>query len=170
MSLYTDFKQQIETKMGARIVVKQDYWLMKLINKLVSIWDPNFMEDSATTIGRTIAIPRDWFPDEADEGELYITLRHEAQHVHDWINFKFFMWLTYLGPIPIGPLNLRWFWEYRAYLEGLWATQLIYRKVTDSDIEWVADQLVSSMYLWCGWPFRKLFMKALRKQKDRINA
>jgi hypothetical protein len=165
MSLSSEYIVQIEMALGARVVKKDQSKLMKWIGKIVEIWDPTFMEDSATTIGRTIAIPAKWF---IDDDTLYVTLRHEAQHVRDWNRYGPLMSLSYLGPIPVGPLNLRWVWEYRAYVEGLRASYEIYQEISNEDLDWIADQFVSSMYLWMLWPFRSLLRKHLNKVREEI--
>ena len=173
--------QKICDSMGVKIAFKDTSAFMKFLG-LLMFFNPRFMTNYVTTIGKTI-----YFPTQerflVSPVSTAATLAHELVHVLDSKRNPFFA-ISYLMPqifalgifgtffspwfllcvlflLPL-PAPFRAHWEKRGYMMTI-ATTYWFNNLTVSD-EWLSKQFVSPQTYLSMWPFKKQVLN----EKHRI--
>lgn len=105
---------------------------------------PRWAPMDGLTLGRHVFVQERFW----DTGEGEVILRHEAQHVRDQVRYHVLFFLSYLLPLPLGPLSLRGWWEWRAYRMTLRARWERDKALPAWLLSRVAAVLSGPLYLW----------------------
>lgn len=195
--LIQDFIDDINAKYHLNIEIKlktKPDWKLKIVGKIVRIFNKSFDRSYVTTIGNTIWVPENFFKYRTPVTALN-TIAHEVVHIVDRKNMTTvpFVFL-YLFPQILTPLALlsllggpwlfcllfllcicpwpapgRMWLELRAYRMNLLYHDYVNicdEKQIEKEIEWVAEQFTESNYYYM-WPFINHILSLLWKyQKD----
>ncbi len=157
-----------------KLAWKQESGLMKAINWLLGAGkkDSPFMAHYATTVGKTIYMPKAWWHSARDT-EKHILLRHEFVHIRQTERLSTMLFLLlYLLILPVGFAYFRTRFEKEAYAETLRARYEYYGKKALADQtyrDWLISQFTGSQYGWM-WPFPRLMRKWYDKTVSDILA
>lgn len=143
---WTEARRYVE-KAGAELRYKDESRLMRLIGRVLRPLVPDFMSRYATTIRRTIYVPRSWRTISED------LLAHELQHVRDAVRFPILFEVSYLLlPLPV-VFTARAFWEWRGYRINVERAAERGESLEETQ-EWIRSQFCGPAYAWM-WPFPK---------------
>lgn len=177
----------------ARVMRKADSWFLKAVGFIMKPFNPTFMDQYITTIGKTIYVP-DSFSTYNDLEALDV-IAHETQHVLDYVGNRPKFIISYLFPQCVAVLSLfallaflnTWLlcWlfallflspipapgRFALEVNGYRTTILFARKVyayTDEQMAQVyqsmMEQLAGSSYYFT-WPFPKNIRKVLQDER-----
>ena len=128
----------------------------------------SYLDSFQTTIGRTVYVTPDW--DDWEPDRRYVTLRHEAIHLHQFRRFTLpgMAILYLLVPFPMGIAWCRAYFEKQAYAESIRAAAEVWGVAYPRREEYrrhVIEQFMGPSYGWM-WPFRR----GLERWYDQILA
>jgi|WetSurSiteA1Bulk_404760.scaffolds.fasta_scaffold21843_4 hypothetical protein len=160
----------------ARVEIKDDSALMIFLNVFAHLFNATFMTGFATTICRTIYIPRGWLG--ADLRKLMV---HECRHItqcrwcgfglHPWVGFIPYLFLYALFPFFIGVAYFRYRFELDADAAA-WRWALGSEVSTPEDIRsralTFANTVGSGAYLF-PWPKSLVLSGFLKKAEEVIS-
>lgn len=153
-----------ESGWNVKVIDKSESWLMRCIyyGLGMPLWCPWFMADAATTICNRVYMPTQWIGTRFG----YWAFRHELVHVEQWRRLGVMFWVLYLLPFPVGPLNLRWWFELEAYREQMRAIAEDH-VLTRGRVDGIIGLFLSSGYLWM-LPFPSLVRRIIFADADRF--
>jgi len=132
-----------------KLVHKKNSKLMRLIGWLTKSFNPTFMDEYTTTIGRTIYLPSKW--DNWSKVKQIVILCHEKTHINQYKKCRLWFVLSYLFlPLPMFFSYFRCKYEAEAY------TINIKHGVSIDD---VVEELHGPRYLYAGYGFGKKRLK-----------
>lgn len=176
----------------AKAMSKSSSWFLKVAGFFMKPFNPTFMDQYITTIGKTIYVPDSF---SAYNGlEALDVIAHETQHVIDFKNSPVRFLIRYLFPQCVALLSLfallaflnPWLWcwlfaliflspipapgRFALEIDGYRTTILFARKVyayTDEQMaqvyQSIVEQLSGSSYYFT-WPFPKNIRKVLQDE------
>lgn len=177
--LIDSFLKEVGSKYAnIQIKDKNSSWLMKTLNRIVSIFNPRF-DRYITTIGTTIYTPTGFM--DKNPVRTLETISHETRHVMDFKQHPILYVLGYGFPqilaIPLLILLLvlgcGWwslfalallapipsYWRYKAELRAYRTSLLLGKhvyKLSDKELQatkdWIVMQMTERWYYW-AWPF-----------------
>ncbi len=146
---------------GFRIAYKDESSVQRTLGALVRLWNPRYLSDYTTVLGRTVWLPsRAWRAAQSPRA-LYLLLRHEAVHLHDMRRFPGVFQLSYALLLP-AVVTLRAYWELRAYDESVRAVVELDGHVEDAYLEHIVSRFTGPDYLFM-FPFPGVLRRHLRR-------
>jgi hypothetical protein len=150
---------------GFAVCFKTDSRLQRAIGTLLRPINRRYLTDYTTVMGG-----KAWFPDRrswerADPESLYVTLCHEAVHLHDAARWPVLFQLSYLLLLPMG-LTMRAFWEWRAYGESIRLWVALDGDVSDARIEGLVNLFSGPEYFYMCL-FSRWIRASLRNARSR---
>lgn len=92
--------------LGVEIAPKEDSWLMRRINNIIGFFNPGFMDNFITTIGKTVYFPKAMLGPDQNES-VWSVMPHETQHGMQFKRLTLFgAALVYLFPHWLALLSL----------------------------------------------------------------
>lgn len=172
---------------GLQVKFKDESLLMRLLG-VVLFFNPKFMTEYTTTIGKTVYFAnRKWVDDNSDSAAH--VLAHELVHIGDSVGMGSFLFsYTYLFPqcfalfallsfvswwwllclLFLSPIPAPWrtYWELRGYA----MTDATYYRSNGefTDIDWMAGQFTSGAYLFM-WPFKADIRNRIERNRHLIS-
>jgi hypothetical protein len=148
---------------GFAVCFKTDSRLQRAIGRLLRPINRRYLTDYTTVMGG-----KAWFPSReafaaTHPESLYVTLCHEAVHLHDAARWPVLFQLSYLLLLPAG-LTMRAFWEWRAYRESIRLWMALDGTVSDARIEALVNIFSGPEYLYMCL-FRRWIRQALRNAR-----
>lgn len=146
---------------GVKVVYKDQSWFYRAIGKALYVLSfgkmKDFVTEFTTTIGKTIAVPRD-YDQWSDERKIEL-FTHELTHVGQFKKYTLVgMAFLYLFVFfPVGLAYFRYRFERQAYLNGFKKELELYPSdslLRGELIQHGVDQMTGPNYLW-AWPFKK---------------
>lgn len=136
-------------------------WLLRPINR-------RYLTHFTTVMGGQV-----WFPSRAafratDPAAIYVTLCHEAVHLHDARRFPLLFELSYVLLLPVG-VTARSYWEFRAYRESMRVWLALHGSVSDPMIEVLVAHFTGPEYFYMC-PFPVWIRARLCAARDRMAA
>jgi len=189
MSAYEKVSKLGKEEFGLQVKFKEDSLFMKVLG-LILFFNPKFMTNYTTTIGKTVYFPtKQWLQNNEDSAAH--VLAHELVHIGDSIQATPFVfsygylfpqsfalmslfalfstnwWLLcilFLAPLPS---PARTHWELRGYA----MTDATYFKSLGmfSDMDWLAGQFTSASYYFM-WPFDSDIRDKIEENRELIKA
>ncbi|MFN3199167.1 MAG: hypothetical protein ACE366_12270 [Bradymonadia bacterium] len=147
---------------------KDESPLQRLIGRLVSPFNSEYMTRFTTVMFGKVYFPSRAWCDEMGPEAVYSILRHEAVHLLDAKHFPVIFHLSYLFLLPAG-LTARAWWEWRGYVETMRVEVALRGYVPEHHIEWIAGCFTGPAYLFM-WPFPKQIRRALRRKAKQLQA
>lgn len=177
----------------AKIVKKQDSFLMKLIGFILKPVNSRFMESYITTIGTTIYVPDRFFLSSEEDRSLAV-LAHETQHIIDYKKNPVLFILGYLFPQNLALLSLlsvfaflnpfmllfllslfflapipapfRYYLELKGYRISILFGRVVHH-YTPSEMQqtrdWIKNEMTSGNYYYT-WPFPGMIERNLQDE------
>jgi len=175
------------------VVDKQSSKFMKRLNKIVKIFNKNFMDWYVTTV-----YPRIYVPESLPLYMRWTVLAHEWIHLRSSKKSSALFLLKYFFPLWLAPLaflallaipltnwwllNLLWLamlapvpsvGRMNEELDGYTMTMAVHLwhegEILHSSLDWVEQQFVSSAYYFM-WPFKKNMKKRVRQRAKKLIA
>lgn len=189
MSAYEKVVDLGSKKYGLQIRFKDESFFMKLLG-FILFFNPKFMTNYTTTIGRTVYFPNHkWLAEKKDD--VAHVLAHELVHIRDadeagslifsygylfpqsfavlslfatFVSPWWLLCLLFLLPIPA---PIRTYYELRGYA----ITDATYYKSTGefTDISWMSSQFTSGSYFFM-WPFKNNIESRILDNRSLIAA
>lgn len=150
---------------SAKVILKDDSWLMKVIAWLFSNSNPEFMSRFATTIVRTVYIPEHWLTENKELRPLmcHEVLGHIKQMklcglgIHPWLGFPLYTLIYGLLPFIVGIAYFRYRLELACDVHA-WKYGLVKEIYTN---EYVMIRSESFMETVCSWNYLKSWFTKL---------
>jgi hypothetical protein len=163
---YYEYEAELASKYRFfKVIPREESLLMKVAyyGLLMFLWNKDFLTGYVTTVGFAIYMPRDL----VGTKQGYITLRHEAVHVRDFLYSGMIPFVvSYALLLPAG-LTFRSLWEKRGYAEQMRAYYEVYGKIPNAILDQIAVEFTGSTYLWM-WPFKKDIRNWLERKRTEI--
>lgn len=154
---------------GFKLVEKEDSLLMSVLAVLAKPFNPDFMEDHCTLLGRRLYHPSGW-----SDLKVYEAVCRKRVWLRDVRRWWPIMWLTLLLPLPV-VLSGRAYWYFRGYEESLrviWERRGMPRnrdgspRIDISSIRWAVSHFTGPSHLWM-FPFPTILERAFRRAASR---
>lgn len=146
------------------ILEKQNSWFQKLIGWLLYPFNKTYMTNYYTVMFGKLWVPSGY--KNYSYSKLYEILRHEFIHLLDKKKYGILFDLSYLFLFPI-VITFRAFWELRAYTQTMLVEYEIHNEISETTIDWIIEQFVTSNYLWM-FPFKNTLKIKLNTIKNNI--
>lgn len=161
---------------SARVILKEESWLMKTIAVLVWLFNREFMTRYATTICNRIYIPKSWFGRDLRRLMVHEVGGHVRQcrwcglGIHPWVGFPIYMVLYLLILFPVLLAYCRYRFELGADAKA-WQWSLMNGE-SAADVRARAENFAETVASWDylkPWP-RKWVINGFKKRFEKVLA